>query len=147
MTSDGTKRISDLIVILERFNQLLELENDALRHYRAGDVQALLEDKAALSRVYENRARGIMQDPSVLAQVDDKLREQLKELTAASNALVAENTHLLKVSIESQKIVLETIKNAVKDARGGPHSYSPVGSSGRVNSRAGSAPVAVDQSL
>jgi septation ring formation regulator EzrA len=147
MTSGGSNRISDLILILERFNQLLEQENDALRHYRAGDVQDLLEDKAALSRVYENRARGLMQDPSLLKEVDDKLSEQLKELVAATNALVEQNTHLLKVSIEAQQIVLETIKEAVKDARGGPHSYSPAGSSNRVNSRAGSAPVAVDQSL
>ena len=88
-----------------------------------------------------------MQDPSVLTEVDDKLREQLKELTVVTNVLVEENTHLLKVSIESQKIVLETIKEAFKDARGGPQSYSSAGSSSRVNSRAGSAPVAVDQSL
>jgi flagellar biosynthesis/type III secretory pathway chaperone len=144
---DATKRVSDMIVILERFAQILEEENAFLRDRKVDEVKALLEDKAALSRVYESRARGLLEHGDELPRVDAKLRERLKELNAQADVLVAENAKLLKVAIEVQKRVVEVIRVAVKEAQIGPKTYSKSGGTTKRNDRRPAPPMAINKSL
>lgn len=144
---DATTRVDDMIVILERFAEVLEQENAALKAHRSAEVQSLLEDKSALSRVYESRARSLMGHPEDLAKVEPKLRHRLKELNRKADGLVAENATLLKVSIEAQKRVVEVIRDAVKDAQPGAKTYSPQSLKSSPRRRTPSPPMAIDQSL
>ena len=144
---DATKRVSDMIVILERFSEILELENAFLRDRKVDEVKALLEDKAVLSRVYESRARGLLEQGEDLPKVDVTLRSRLKELSAKTDALVVENASLLKVAIEVQKRVVEVIRGAVKEAQVGPKTYSNGGATGKRNDRRPAPPMAINKSL
>ena len=146
-TMDATKRVSDMILILERFSQVLEEENAFLRDRKVDEMKALLEDKAALSRVYESRARGLLEHGEELPTVDPQLRERLKELNAKANALVAENAKLLKVAIEVQKRVVEVIRVAVKEAQIGPKTYSKSGGTSKRDDRRPAPPMAINKSL
>lgn len=145
---DATKRVNDMIVILERFSEVLDQENGALIAHKNEDVAALLEEKSALSRVYESRARGLLEHPDDLAKVDAQLRTRLKDLNRKTDALIGENARLLKVSIAAQKMVVEVIRDAVKQAQAGPKTYSAIGAAlGGKRPRQGGTPMAFDKSL
>ena len=77
---DATNRINDLIEITERLANLLTAENRALRDKNASEATQFIEEKSNLSRIYETRIKGIMEDPSSLSTVAPELREKLHEL-------------------------------------------------------------------
>ena len=145
---DATKRVNDMIVILERFAEVLDRENAALVDHKNEEVSALLEEKSALSRVYESRARGLLEHPDDLAQVDAQLRARLKDLNRKTDTLIGENARLLKVSVAAQKMVVEVIREAVKQAQAGPKTYSAIGAAlGGHRPRQGGTPMAFDKTL
>ena len=60
MTMDPNKRMTDLITLSTRLIQVLARENAALRTKRTHEVAALVNEKATLTRAYESRARGFL---------------------------------------------------------------------------------------
>ena len=146
---NATGRINDLIEITERLEILLTQENKALSERNAKEATSYLDEKNNLSRIYESRIKGIMDNPAALADVDPELRQKLRELGEKVNLMIRENAQLLKITIEANRRVVEMVAEAVKSQQPGPGIYSAKGTSDKadVHSAPRNLALSLDRSL
>ncbi len=146
---NATGKVHDLIEITERLAGLLMKENKALSDKRSKEATQYLEEKSNLSRIYENRIKGMMENPSALSSVDPKLRQKLREMGEKVNLMIIENAHLLKIAINTNKQLVDLIADAVKSQRPGPGIYSAKGTANKsdVHSAPRNMALSLDQSL
>lgn len=146
---DASKRIMDLISITSELVDILDQENAALKEFRLHEIADLIKDKIIVSRAYEAHVHELVANPAVLNEVEIDLHEKLRGLGDKANQLMGENARLLKAAINGNKQVLKLVSDAVKKAKSGSGTYSPLGETTGGNSQ--SAPkriaVSVDQSL
>lgn len=147
---DVNKRLSELIAISDKLADVLERENDALAHYERKDFGALLEEKARLGRIYETHmevlAKGKAED---FDDADPDLGDRLRALGGEVRDLIARNARLLKIAIETNRRVVDSIAEAVKNSAQTPGVY---GGRGRIAAAGGhghptSLPLSLDHSL
>ena len=103
---DANNRLNDLITVTGRLVELLGRENEALRAHKSSVVHELLDEKTALSRVYENRFKSRAERPDLLAETDQALRDQL-----------------LRAAIEANRRVVELIAEAVRNQQPSAGTY------------------------
>ena len=146
---DATGRVNDLIEITERLASLLKKENRALNDKDANEATRYLDEKGNLSRIYETRIKGLMDDPSILATAAPELREKLRDLGESVNVMIQENAHLLKITIEANRRVVAMVADAVKTQQPGPGTYSAKGTADKndVHSAPRNLALSLDQSL
>ncbi len=146
---NATGRINDLIEITERLEALLMKENKALSDKDAREATRYLEEKNNLSRIYESRIKGIMDNAPALAGVNPVLRQKLRELGEKVNLMIRENARLLKITIEANRRVVEMVAEAVKSQQPGPGIYSAKGTSNKsdVHSAPRNLALSLDRSL
>jgi len=146
---DSTGRVNDLIEITERLADLLKKENKALINKDANEATQYLEEKGNLSRVYETRVQGLMEDPSILNNAAPELREKLRELGESVNTMIRENAKLLKITIEANRRVVAMVADAVKTQQPGPGTYSAKGTADKndVHSAPRNLALSLDRSL
>ncbi len=146
---DINNRVNDIIVITTRLIELLEKENDALRNQRTAEVHELLDEKTTLSRVYETRFTGLMERQNALDEVEPDLRQKLGEIGETINALIEDNSRLLKVAIEANRRVVELVAEAVRDTSASAGTYGADGATGndRGLAAANGAAFSLDQTL
>ena len=146
---NATGRINDLIEITERLAILLMKENKALTDKNAKEATRYLEEKSNLSRIYESRIKGMMDNPSALAAVDPELRQKLREWGEKINLMIQENARLLKITIEANRRVVEMVATAVKSQQPGPGIYSAKGTANKsdVHSAPRNLALSLDRSL
>jgi len=146
---NATGRINDLIEITERLATLLMKENKALTDKNAKEATRYLEEKSNLSRIYESRIKGMMDNPSALAAVDPELRQKLRDWGEKVNLMIQENARLLKITIEANRRVVEMVATAVKSQQPGPGIYSAKGTANKsdVHSAPRNLALSLDRSL
>ena len=146
---DATGRVNDLIEITERLASLLKKENRALNDKDANEATRYLDEKGNLSRIYETRIKGLMDDPSILATAAPELRKELRDLGESVNVMIQENARLLKITIEANRRVVAMVADAVKTQRPGPGTYSAKGTADKndVHSAPRNLALSLDQSL
>jgi len=123
-----TNKISDLIVITGRLADILERENAALASRDHQGMNRLLDEKVTIGRIYESRLLAIEENPSLLDDVDEELKERLKSLGEKINSMIEKNGMLLKAAIEANRRVVDLIAEAVRDATPNAGTYSSKGS-------------------
>lgn len=146
---DATGRVNDLIEITERLASLLKKENRALNDKDADEATRYLDEKGNLSRIYETRIKGLMDDPSILATAAPELRKELRDLGESVNVMIQENARLLKITIEANRRVVAMVADAVKTQQPGPGTYSAKGTADKndVHSAPRNLALSLDQSL
>ena len=146
---DSTGRVNDLIEITERLASLLTKENQALVDKNANEATQYLDEKGNLSRIYETRIQGLIDDPSILANAAPELREKLRELGESVNIMIQENAQLLKITIEANRRVVAMVADAVKTQQPGPGTYSANGTADKndVHSAPSNLALSLDRSL
>ena len=146
---DSTGKVNDLIEITERLASLLKKENKALNDKDANEATQYLDEKGNLSRIYETRIQGLIDNPSILANTAPELREKLRELGETVNVMIQENAQLLKITIEANRRVVAMVAEAVKTQQPGPGTYSAKGTSDKndVHSAPRNLALSLDQSL
>lgn len=146
---DATGRVNDLIEITERLANLLTKENKALNDKDANEATQYLDEKGNLSRIYETRIQGLIDDPSILANAAPELRDKLRELGESVNIMIKENAQLLKITIEANRRVVSMVAAALKTQQPGPGTYSAKGTADKndVHSAPRNLALSLDQSL
>ena len=124
---DAEKRLNDLIAITTRLINVLERENEMLREHRHSDIHSILHEKATIGRVYESRVIGLSENPGALAEGPPVLREQLAELAHKVDRLMADNSVMLKISVDVSRRVVNLIAEAVKETAPTAGTYSARG--------------------
>jgi len=120
---DANNRLNDLITVTGRLVELLERENEALKTHKSAVVHELLDEKTALSRVYETRFKSLAEKPELLAETDESLRAQLADLAGKVEDLMDENGRLLKAAIEANRRVVDLIAEAVRNQQPSAGTY------------------------
>ena len=143
------ERLENMLDLTERLADHTEAENLALVERRYRDVEAMLEDKATLSRLYENSMKAIEEAKIDWSEADEALREKLRLAAERLTKAVDENTMRLEVGMKANKFVLDMVADAVREST--PHSgtYSRSGAQGKEGAKASinSVAVALDQTL
>lgn len=124
---DMKQRVSDLIVIASRLAEILERENRVLRAHKTSEIAPFVEDKTNLSRAYESRVRGMVENAPQLETVDPAACERLKSLGEKLKTLIEENARLLKVAMAAHQQFVSSVARAVKETTAGPGLYSRKG--------------------
>ena len=145
-----SQRVDDLIFISEHLIRLLHKENVALVGQDNTTVAALLDEKDALCRAYEQRAL-------VLSKFSDELRDEeieqdrielVRDMGAQINTLIEENANLLRAAIEANSLVMSLVAQAVRETQSSAGTY---GANGDVTHKTLKSPtdvaVSYDQSL
>ncbi|PIW30325.1 MAG: hypothetical protein COW30_02615 [Rhodospirillales bacterium CG15_BIG_FIL_POST_REV_8_21_14_020_66_15] len=143
------ERLERMIELTDQLSDLIETENLALAERRFDDVEAVLEDKATLARLYENSMKDLDEINLDWKAIEPVLHERLTTAgTRLANA-VGENTMRLEVGMTANKQVIDLFADAVRNVV--PHSgtYARNGRTGREGTRASanSVAVALDQNL
>ena len=146
---DSTGKVNDLIEITERLATLLKKENRALNDKDANEATQYLDEKGNLSRIYETRIQGLIDNPSILANAAPELRDKLRELGESVNVMIQENAQLLKITIEANRRVVAMVAEAVKTQQPGPGTYSAKGTADKndVHSAPRNLALSLDRSL
>lgn len=143
------ERLEKMVELTDRLSDLVETENLALAERRFTDVEAMLEEKAMLARLYENSMKDLDEAKLDWTAIEPELHEKLTAAgTRLANAM-GENTMRLEVGMTANKTVIDLFAEAVQEAT--PHSgtYSRNGRAGKEGQRASanSVSVALDQNL
>ncbi|MBF0246901.1 MAG: hypothetical protein HQL36_02340 [Alphaproteobacteria bacterium] len=124
---EPSKRLEDMLFLTEELAKLLEKENAALRTDRLDVVQELLERKTMLCRAYEIRVFGMKQDDAQFSEDDLPNVERLRELGQRVEELVTENEHSLKIALEVNRLFMNTLQKAARQATPNTGAYSSNG--------------------
>jgi flagellar biosynthesis/type III secretory pathway chaperone len=143
------ERLERMVDLTDRLSDLVEAENLALAERRYDDVEAVLEEKATLARLYENSMRDLDEAKLDWTTVEGDLHDRVTASgTRLANAM-GENTMRLEIGMEANRQVIDLFAEAVRDTV--PHSgtYSKNGRTGREGTKASanSVAVALDQNL
>jgi flagellar biosynthesis/type III secretory pathway chaperone len=143
------ERLEKMVDLTDRLSELVETENLALAERRYEVVEAMLEEKAMLARLYENNMRDLDEAKLDWSTVEGELHDRVTEAgTRLANAM-GENTMRLEVGMEANKQVIDLFAQAVRESV--PHSgtYSKNGRTGREGTKASanSLAVALDENL
>ncbi len=121
------QQVDDLIVVTGRLSDLLEQENEALRQKDNTKVADMVTEKNVLTRAYEVRLRDLADQGDALASIDAARMDELRRQGERTDALVTENSLLLRAGTTVGRHVIEAIAEAVQAAQPGPGIYSANG--------------------
>ena len=123
-------KIKKLLNVTGRLSRLVQQENEILAgDSRAAGLKDLLDEKKALSSIYEQQAK-ILEDEKALAEIDQNLRARLKDAIYSFNSLLEENGVRLAAKMEATKRVFEVIANAAKEYQNSATGYGKSGHMG-----------------
>ena len=143
------ERLEKMVDLTDRLSELVETENLALAERRYEVVEAMLEEKAMLARLYENNMRDLDEAKLDWSTVEGELHDRVTEAGTRLAKAMGENTMRLEVGMEANKQVIDLFAQAVRESV--PHSgtYSKNGRTGREGTKASanSLAVALDENL
>lgn len=111
---DIKDRVNELTYVCERMIEILQKENDALDKQDPNTLGETFAEKDKLSRLYERHCRALEREKDGLAEVDEDVRTNLKELGSEMDELIAKNARMLKMNIEMNRRVLYRFADVAK---------------------------------
>ncbi len=142
-------QVNDLIRITSRLITVLEREVELLRAVPSAGLEALQEEKSALTTAYESQARSLSGHPELLEALQPVLRAELKRVTGRFQSAVSVNEAALRAARETTQRVLQAIADELDKDRCNQACYSAQGRAAS-SSRSTSRPplsIALDQRL
>ncbi|NKD77632.1 hypothetical protein HEQ60_07655 [Haematospirillum sp. H1815] len=124
-------RPEDLLMVVTELTHILDLENDALRKHRYGDVKEHSERKKALTRAYLEQIVVLRREPDITKGMPQAQVEKLKvagELLEQSSRL---NESLLRASIVAGNTFMGAVADAVREIQ--EKGQAAYGESGRLD--------------
>ncbi|NKD55814.1 MULTISPECIES: hypothetical protein [unclassified Haematospirillum] len=124
-------RPEDLLMVVTELTRILDLENDALRKHRYGDVEEHSERKKALTRAYLEQIVVLHREPDIAKGMPQSQVEKLKvagELLEQSSRL---NESLLRAGIVAGNTFMGAVADAVREIQ--EKGQAAYGESGRLD--------------
>lgn len=141
MATTAKSPIETLIFLTASLIDIMTREIDLLKNMQPQEIRDLQAEKADLARAYETCMNDIKCNPQVLAAAAKPLKQQLKELTARFQTVLADNERALRAVKSVSERLLTVIVNAVSEKQNGT-AYSANGAIGAA-ALAGKRPVAL----
>lgn len=134
---------AELAGVMERLTAALARENEALRERRRDHLPDLVREKLAATRIYEAQMKAIAGNGGAVTGNTGALKQRIGALARAIPALAAENHRRLRVAVEVNRRIAETVTNAVKAITPGPGVYARNGAIDRGRRSGAGAPMAL----
>jgi len=111
----ASNKLEDLLTVIEELSEALAVENQALAARMPERIEAGLERKQRLGRLYHDYMMSIRRNPRQLQPLPAETKAALKAAATVLDQLAAENNRLLKIHISVVDSLLSTVVNAVRD--------------------------------
>ena len=121
------RQVNDLIQITSRLIVVLEREVELLRTMPSTGIEALQEEKSALTAAYESQARSLSGHPKFLEALQPVLRAELERVTGRFQSAVSVNEAALRAARETTQRVLQAIADELDKNRRNNAGYSAQG--------------------
>ncbi len=140
---------ADLLKVLNRLIEVLRRETELMRQMDPRAMQAVQHDKIVLTAAYESMLQRFRDEPRLLGQEDDALRERIMQASAAFQNTLTENARALWAMKEANDRLFKAIIKAIEEKRDQPSSYSAYGAFAKpgTGGRGQPLPVALDARL
>ncbi len=134
---------AELAAAMQRLSDALARENEALRERRRDQLPALVREKLAATRIYETHMKAIAGTGAAVPGASDALKQRIGALARAIADLAAENHRRLRVAVEVNRRIAESVTNAVKAMAPGPGVYARNGAMHRGRPAGAGAPLSL----
>ncbi|HVI52175.1 MAG TPA: hypothetical protein VM661_13255 [Candidatus Sulfotelmatobacter sp.] len=109
--------MAPMVEAIIMYDELLVEENEHLRACNPKGVEALQPRKQEATKLYNDRLRTLLSDPTGMRGQPPEIRDQVMNLIKQLEARCSENASLLKANMEATEKVFGVINNAVIEAR------------------------------
>ena len=106
---NAPNEITDLLKITSRLIGVLEREIEVLRAMQPAELEALQQDKIALSTAYEAQIKSFAGQPEILEAVQPALRAEFEAVIGRFQSTLAANERALRAARDTSQRVLEAI--------------------------------------
>lgn len=113
----------DIVWACTHLCDLIEYENEALAAHDTAAIRELAENKAALSRIYEQAVAPMADDPQLVETLEPEQKEELLALGHRLKELVEENARRIKAEMEAYQMLMDAVVHAVKTTKTGAVTY------------------------
>ncbi|MCH8997038.1 MAG: hypothetical protein IID48_02065 [Proteobacteria bacterium] len=139
--------ITDLLKITGRLIGVLEREIVVLRAMRPAEIEALQQEKIALSAVYEAQIKSFADQPGILETVQPALRIEFETVIGKFQSTLAANERALRATRDTSRRVIEAIAYEIDRKRRENAGYSAGGyAAAALQSRSGQpVSIAIDE--
>ncbi len=120
-------QVNDLLQVTSRLIAVLEREVELLRAVPSTELEALQEEKSALTTAYESQARSLSGHPELLEALQPVLRAELRRVTSRFQSAVSDNEVALRAARETTQRVLQAIADELDKNRHDNAGYSAQG--------------------
>ncbi|MGE5514902.1 MAG: flagellar protein FlgN [Bacteroidota bacterium] len=117
----------DIVWACTHLCDLIEYENEALAAHDTAAIRELAENKAALSRIYEQAVAPMADDPHLVDTLEPEQKEELLALGHRLKDLVEENARRIKAEMEAYQMLMDAVVQAVKTTKTGAVTYGRAG--------------------
>lgn len=136
-------QITDLLKTTGRLTGVLEREIEVLRAMRPAEIEALQQDKIALSTVYEAQIKSFAEQPGILEAMQPALRIEFETVIGKFQSTLAANERALRATRETSRRVLEAIAHEIDRKRHENAGYSADGYAATASKSASGPPVSI----
>ena len=137
------RQVNDLLQVTSRLIAVLEREVELLRAVPSTGLEALQEEKSALTIAYETQARSLTGHPELLVALQPVLRAELKRVTGRFQSAVAANEVALRAARETTQRVLQAIADELDRSRCNTAGYSAQGGAASSSRRTSGPPLSI----
>ncbi len=145
----GTSQVTDLIQVATRLIDILERESALLRAMKPSGLEALQQDKIALTSAYEAQVKALKANPQAAKSMPSDLRAELNAALRRFQAALCENARTLRAAKDATQSALSAIADEVQRQVGKHAGYSAQGMAAPPSASSGCSAMsfAVDQRL
>ncbi len=140
---NAPNQITDLLKIAGRLIGVLEREIVVLRAMRPAEIEALQQDKTALTTAYEAQIKSLADQPGILEAVQPALRIEFETVIGKFQSTLAANERALRATRETSRRVLEAIAYEIDRKRRENVGYSAGGYAAAASRSPSGQPVSV----
>jgi hypothetical protein len=119
--------LNELVVVVDRLEQVLEAETDCLKRMQVGEASGLLAEKSRLAEAYERLQSGLARDPTPFSLLTSGQRQGLRDMLERFRRVLADNERAILSAKTVGERVIQTIIDAVKQDRLSNAGYSAAG--------------------
>lgn len=134
-------RAHNMVDLMEDLIAVLKRETEMLDQPRANDLQAVVQEKQALFKLYDDQLEALAKSGGFGEALPEDIKAKLGDLALAFETAVSENRRKLEILTKSSQHIVNRIVDAAKKAAGNVPHY---GASGTVYGGRKAAPVAMN---
>lgn len=144
------KLATSVSTVMEELIDILERENQALQEHNPAAIAGMNREKVTAARAYELKMKALCEATTDLSDLDGEYTATLERLAEILDPLADENARLLKVAMEANRRLLESVTDALQALDPVASGYTPKGvvaDDGAKTAKSSVVPISIDHSL